>query len=81
MLKGDPSLPVMIAPPLYDSKYFHLISNICDHIEWEKKKRKVWYKDLQRMVDMPYYCLCIIYEYNYAMDAVDNGNQLRNTYC
>ena len=40
-LKGDAAMPGMVAISLYDSKPFYMISNICRHVHWVKKKKSV----------------------------------------
>ena len=41
-LKGDSSVPGMVAFFLYDSKPFYFITNTCDRIKWEKKTKLVF---------------------------------------
>ena len=79
-LKGDATIPGLIAFSLYDTKPFYFITNACDNIKWEKKKREVWHKGLQRIVNLPFYRLNIIDTYNYGMNNVDEADQSRNSY-
>ena len=40
-LKGDPSIPGIVALSLYDSKPFYFMSNACEVVKWNKITRKV----------------------------------------
>ena len=44
-LKGDPSIPGIVALSLYDSKPFYFMSNACELFKWNKMTRKVWSKE------------------------------------
>ena len=48
---------------LYDSKPFYFMSNACEVVKWNKMTRKVWTKEKNRMVEMPFFCLNMIYDY------------------
>ena len=79
-LKGDSSMKGLVALSLYDSKPFYLISNSCEYVKWKKKKRKVYHKQLKKMVQVPYFCLNIVDDYNMHMNSVDRADQLRGVY-
>ena len=51
-----------------------------DRIEWTKKKRKVYNKDLGKQVDIDFLSLNITDDYNYGMGQVDISDQLRGVY-
>ena len=40
-LKGDPSIPGIVAFYLYDSKPFYFMSNTCEVVKWNKMTRNV----------------------------------------
>ena len=79
-LKGDPSIPGIVALSLYDSKSFYFMYNVCKLVKWNKITCKVWSKESNRMVKMPLFCLNIINDYNIGMNAIDLVDQVRNTY-
>ena len=79
-LKGDPSIPSMIAVSIYDVKPFYFLSNQCEKLEWTKKTRKVWHKAQNRNVNLDYYRLNVIDDYNNNMNNVDISDQLRVVY-
>ena len=79
-LKGDPSIPGIVALYLYDSKPFYFMSNACEVVKWNKMPRKVWSKEKNRMVEMPFFRLNLIHDYNIGMNAIDLADQIRNTY-
>ena len=68
-LKGDPSLPGIVALSIYDSKPFYFISNACEVVKWNKITCKVWSKEKNRMVEMPFFRLNLIHDYNIGMNA------------
>ena len=80
VLVGDSSCPSLVATSLYDSKPVYLISNACDTVEWTKKERKLWHKDKGKKVNVPFFRLNIIDQYNYGMGNVDQADQLRLQY-
>ena len=49
-------------------------------IEWLKKNRKLWRKELQKMKDIKFYCLNITEQYNYNTNNVVIADQLRGSY-
>ena len=42
--------------------------------------RKLWSKESNRMVEMPFFRLNIIHDYNIGINAIDLEDQVRNTY-
>ena len=52
----------------------------CEKIEWVLKSRKIWNRELMKMVDKPFYRLNIVDEYNTHMNNVDVADQLRGSY-
>ena len=42
--------------------------------------RKVWSKGKNRMVEIPFFRLNLIHDYNIGMNAIDLADQIRNTY-
>ena len=79
-LKNDEEIKGLVAVSLYDSKPFYFLTNACEEIKWQKQVRKVWHKDLKKMVDMPFNRLNIIDNYNNHMNDVDMADQVRNVY-
>ena len=79
-LKGDPSIPGIVILSLYDSKPFYFMSNACELVKWNKMTRKVWSKGKNRMVEMPFFRLNLIHNYNIGMNAIDLADQIINTY-
>ena len=45
MLKGDTKYDGLVAASLYDSKPVYFISNLCESIEWKKKKCRLRHKE------------------------------------
>ena len=80
VLKGDPSMPSLIAASLYDVKPFYFLSNQCEKLQWIKMTRKVWHRGQNKKVDLDYFRLNIIDEYNNNMNNVDVADQLRVVY-
>ena len=79
-LKGYAAIPGNIALYLYDSKPFYLISNTCEEVKWKHMNRQVWHRELKKMVDMPFFRLNLIHDYNHGMNYVDLANQVRNVH-
>ena len=42
--------------------------------------RQVWHRELKKMVDMPFFRLNLIHDYNHGMNYVDLANQVRNVH-
>ena len=63
-LKGDLSIPIIVALSLYDSKPFYFMSNSCEVFKWKNMTHKVWSKDSNRMVEMTFFRLNLIHYYN-----------------
>ena len=61
-LKGDPSIPGIVALSLYYSKPFYFMSNACKVVKWNKMTRKVWSKETNRMVKTPFFRLNLIHD-------------------
>ena len=70
-LKGDPSIPGIVALSLDDSKPFYFMSNACEVFKWNKMTRKVWSKEKNSMVEMTFFSLNLIRDYNIGMHAID----------
>ena len=79
-LVGDSQCPSLITASFYDSKPVYFVSNACEKIQWLKKKRKLYHKDQGRKVDVPFFRLNIVDEYNFGMGNVDQADQLRLQY-
>ena len=54
-LKVDAAIPGIVYISLYDSKPFYFISNACEEVKWNHTTRQVWHRDLQKMVEMPFF--------------------------
>ena len=61
----------------YDSKPVYFISNACKSVQWIKKARKLWHQEEGKKVEVPFYRLIIVNEYNFVMGDVDQSDQLR----
>ena len=57
------------------------MSNSCEVVKWNKMTRKVWSKEKNRMVEMLFFRLNLIHDYNIGMNAIDLADQIINTYC
>ena len=79
-LVGDPKIEGLVLLSLYDSKPFYMMTMACEKIEWVLKSRKLWDRELMKMVDKPFYRLNIVDEYNTHMNNVDVADQLRGSY-
>ena len=73
-------MPSPVSLPLYDSNPFYFMSNAYESVKWKTMTRKVWHKDLQKMVEMPFFSLNIIDDYNNGINDVDLADQVRNVY-
>ena len=65
---------------LYESKPFYFMSNACEVVKWNKITRKVWSKGKNKMVEITFFCLNLIHDYNIGMNAIDLADQIRNIY-
>ena len=79
-LVGDPKIEGLVSLSLYDSKPFYMMTMACEKVEWVLKSRKLWDRELMKMVDKPFYRLNIVDEYNTHMNNVDVADQLRGSY-
>ena len=79
-MKSYPSIPCIVALSLYDGKPFYFMFNACEAVKCNKMTRKVWSKEINRMIEMPFFCLNLIHAYNIGMNAIDLSDQIRNTY-
>ena len=70
-LKGNPSIPGIVALSFYDCKPFYFMSNACEVVKWNKMARKVWSKETNWMFEMPFFRLNLIHNYNIGMNAID----------
>ena len=76
---GDPKCE-MVAVSLYDQKPVYLLSTSCPTVEWRRKTRKLYHKALNKKVEVPFYRLNVIDDYNMHMNNVDVADQLRLQY-
>ena len=79
-LKGDATIPGIFDLSLYDSKPFYFMSNSCEEVKWKHMTRQVCHRDLHQMVEIPFFRLNLIHDYNYGMNDVDLADQVRNVY-
>ena len=56
------------------------MTNAAEKVEWIKKKRKVFRKDLQQIADTTFHRVNVIDMYNFNMNNVDVADQLRGSY-
>ena len=80
ILKNSADTPDMIAVSVYDNKPVHLMSTVCEKVEWVEKKRKVWCAAARANQMMSHMRLNLIDDYNKFMNSTDIADQLRNTY-
>ena len=80
VLENDSKCKGLIALSFYDSKPVYFISKACETIQWIKKSRKLYHKDKGEKVNVPFYRLNIVDDYNYGMGNVDQADQLRLQY-
>lgn len=66
---------------LYDSKPLYFMSNTCESVKWKTMTSKVWHKDLQKMDEIPFFCLNIVDDYNNDMNDIDLVDQVKFVYC
>ena len=78
-LVGDPTCE-LVAASLYDQKPVYLLSSSCDSVKWIKKDRKLYHKKEGKKVNVPFYRLNLIDDYNMHMNNVDIADQLRLQY-
>ena len=79
-LLNDSKCEGLVACSLYNSKPFYMMKMATEKVEWSLKKRKLWEKNLMKMVDTPFYQLNIVDDYNTHMNNVDVADQLRGSY-
>ena len=80
VLTGDPKCKDLVVVSLYATRPVYLLSNACEKIQWTKKERKLWNNEKGKKVDVPFYRLNLIDEYNMGMGNVDQAYQLRLQY-
>ena len=80
ILKNSADTPDMIAVSVYDNKPVHLMSTVCEKVEWVEKRRKVWCAAARANQMMSHMRLNLIDDYNKFMNSTDIADQLRNTY-
>ena len=79
-LKGDSKIEGLVTISLYDSKWFYMISNACDKVEWTQKSRKIWRKHTQRLSAMKFRRVNIVDGYDYHMNNIDVADKVRGFY-
>ena len=79
-ITGDSACPGLVAASLYDSKPVYFLSNACTSVTWSKKERKIFHKEMGKCVQVPFYRLNIVDQYNNGMGNVDQADQLRLQY-
>ena len=55
----------------------YFISNACKSVQCINKARNLWHKENGKKVEVPFYRLLIVDEYNFGMGDVDQADQLR----
>ena len=60
----------------YDSKPVYFISNACKSVQWIKKARNLWHKEKGKKVEVPFYRLSTVDEYNFGMGDVYQADKL-----
>lgn len=79
-LKGDPEMTSLLDISLYDSKPVYMLTNDTDKIRWTKTEWKIWNKELQMMVNVPFHHVNVIDQYNFHMNNLDISDQIRRSY-
>ena len=77
ILKGDPSCPNMLVGSVHDSKPVHMVTMITDAVRWTIKTRRIWSKELGKLMTMSHLRLNVIDSYNNSMGHVDLADQPR----
>ena len=62
VLEGDEDCKNLVACSIYDTKPVYLISNACEEVKWVRKERKLWHKDKNQYVNVPFHRLNLINE-------------------
>ena len=79
-LKGNLSTSGIVEFSLHDNKPVYFMSNVCEIVKWNKMTRKVWSKEKNRMIEMPFFRLNLIHDYNIGMNTIYLADQKTNTY-
>ena len=80
ILVRDPNCKDLSAMSFYESKPVHFIINACKSVQSIKKARNLWHQENGKNVEVPFYRLSIVDEYNFGMGDVDQADQLRLQY-
>jgi len=80
ILEGDSIIEDLIAISFYDSKPVYFLSSTISEIQWNTVTKKVFSKNLDKKVLVPFLRPNFVDEYNYDMNSVDRADQLRTNY-
>ena len=76
ILVRDPNCKDLFEIPFYNSKTVYFIINACKSVQWNKKARKLWHQEKGKNIEVLFYRLSIVDEYNFGMGDVDQADQL-----
>ena len=80
VLNGDKTVKDLVAISFYDSKPVYFLSTVIPEVKWTKINKKIYSKNLNRKVVLPFLRPNFVDEYNQDMNSVDRGDQLRTNY-
>ena len=80
LLWGDSICKYLVCVSLYETKPAYLLCTDCSEAKWILKHRKVFLKNTQQVLLIPFYFLNIVDYYYYNMGGIYISDQLRNVY-
>ena len=80
VLNGDKTVKDLVAISFYDSKPVYFLSTVIPEVKWTKINKKIYSKNLNRKVVLPFLRPNFVDEYNQDMNSVDRADQLRTNY-
>ena len=80
VLEGDPLIKDTVVIPYYDTKSVYFLSTLIEDVRWIVKSRKIYDINLEKKVDKLFLRPNFVNAYNYDMNSVSQGDQLRTNY-
>ena len=80
ILEGDSIIEDLIAISFYDSKPVYFLSSTISEIKWNTVSKRIFSKNLDKKVLLPFLRPNFVDDYNYDMNSVDRADQLRTNY-
>ena len=80
VLNVDKTVKDLVAISFYDSKPVYFLSTVIPEVKWTKINKKIYSKNLNRKVVLPFLRPNFVDEYNQDMNSVDRADQLRTNY-